>query len=117
MVIFEDKAYPIDMLYLKVAGIREVISLPFIEAMAILINVSYKSRESINKSVERAESVFVIEGDTETEKQRVFTVTKPELIKRLQMDIYKDEFKITDLAIQPRDEFILNEIREFINQL
>ena len=115
MVLFEGLPYPIDMLYLKVAGTKDVLSMPLMEALGILTNVSYDYRASCSKTIEAGVPYFVIKGDSDKEKNKIFVVSKAELIKRLQLDIYDDKFKITDLAVQPIDELLTTEVKTFID--
>ena len=114
MVTFDGLPYPMDIIYLKVAGAKEVVSIPFTEALGILDNVSFDYRESKSKSIQEADQHYVIKGDTEKEKNKTFVVSKRDLIKRLQLDIYEDKHKIADMAIQPMDELITSEVQQFI---
>ena len=113
MVIFEGMPYDIPMVYLRVAGMNEVLSLPFSEAMGFLTNTEFDHRASQAKSA-NGESNFVIKGDTPESKGKTYIVSKAELIKRLQSDIYGDKFKITDMAIQPEDELMTSEVKTLI---
>lgn len=114
MVIFEGMPYPIDMLYLKVAGTTGVLSMPLVEALGILANAEFNYKESQIESGMRDQPAFVITGDTDTEKKKKFVVPKTELIVRLQSDIYDNKFKIADVIIQPQDELLTNAVKLFI---
>lgn len=114
MVTFDGMPFPIDVIYLKVAGTKEILSIPFTEALGILTDVSFDFRASNAKSIEEAEPHYVIKGDTEKEKNKTFVVSKRDLIKRLQLDIYEDKQKITDMVIQPMDELLTSEVQKFI---
>ena len=107
--------YPIPIVYIKTAGDKEVTSLPFSEALAILTNVEYDYRASQQMTKEKGAVFYVIKGDTETEKNRMYVVSKAELISRLQTDIYDEEpKKITDIAIQPEDERLIADVAALI---
>jgi hypothetical protein len=107
--------YPLDIIYLKVSDKKGIISIPFVEAVAILTNVTFDFKASVAKSVEAAEIYYVIKGNTDKEKNKIFEVSKPELIKRLQLDIYDNKTKIIDMAIQPGDELQTDEVTKFIS--
>jgi hypothetical protein len=114
MVIIEGMPYHLPMVYLKVAGSNEVASLPFTEALGILTNVTFDYRASQAKTKESNTPTYVISGDTEETKGKTYIVTKEEMIKRLQLDIYEDKYKITDMAIQPEDELLVEEVKILI---
>ena len=109
MVLFEGMPYPLDLVYIRVAGNKEVLSLPFNEAMAILRNVEFDYQASKNST-----GLFVIKGDTDKETGKIFKVTKQELILILQRDIYENQYKITDVIIQPNSELMTTEVKSFI---
>jgi hypothetical protein len=55
-----------------------------------------------------------LSGATETEKNKTYPVAKGDLIKRLQADLFNNKFKIIDLAIQPEDERLTEEVKQLI---
>jgi len=114
MVLFEGLPFPISMVYIKTAGDKDVTSIPFSEALAILTNVEFDYRASQIKTKEMGVAHYVIKGDTAAEKNRVYIVSKTELIQRLQTDIYDDveeeTKKITDIAVQPEDERLIADV-------
>ena len=114
MVIFEGLPYPQAIIYIKLAGEKEIVSIPFNEALAILTDVQYDYRGSLTLSTE-TNTQYVIKGNTEQAKNKTFTVSKAELIKRLQSDIYEDNAQhIADLAIQPEDELMVSDVKKLI---
>ena len=112
--IFEGRPFECAIVYLKVAGEKEVLSLPFTEALAILTNVEFDYESSISESQAKNSAMFVIKGDTDKVKNKVYVVAKKELIERLQLDIYEDKQKITDIIIQPSDEMMTKAVQEFL---
>jgi hypothetical protein len=58
--------------------------------------------------------MFIVTGDTENEKGKTYTLTKDDMIKRLEMDIWNSKFKIVDMAIQPEDELLVEEVKKLI---
>ena len=114
MVLFHGMPYTIPFIYLKIAGSNEVLSIPFTEAVAFFTNVSYHYKASIEQSRKVNSVIFVISGDTEAEKNKTYSVAKGDLIKRLQTELFNDKFKITDLAIQPEDERLTEEVKQLI---
>jgi hypothetical protein len=114
MVIFENIPFPLTVVYLKVAGEKEPVSMPFVEALGILTNVSFDYRTSRKKSKETGSEFFVISGNTQEANNKTYEVSKHALIERLQMDIYEDKQKISDLVIQPQDEMITREVLQFL---
>jgi hypothetical protein len=114
MVIFEGMPYPQAYIYIKLAGEKEIVSIPFNEALAVLTDVKFDYRESIAKSSEN-NIQYVIVGTTEEGIRKTFIVSKAKLIERLQGDIYEDNAQhIADLAIQPEDERLAEEVKELI---
>ena len=114
MVLFEGMPYPIAVVYLKVAGTKEPISLPFIEAMSMFTNVTFDHRASRTLTEQGDGTKYSIKGDTEKAKNKTYIVSKQELMKKLELDIYNNQFKITDMAIQPMDELITEEVKQLI---
>jgi hypothetical protein len=119
MITFEGEPFLLDVIYLKVKpeGSKTeltLLSIPFVEALGILNNVTFDYRASRAKTIESAEVQYVITGDTEKEKNKTFVVSKQDLIKRLQLDIYEDKQRIVDLVIQPMDELVTDEVEKFI---
>ena len=113
--IFEGRPYECAIVYLKVAGTKGAVSLPFSEALAILTNVEFDYAASVAKSNSTGSTVFVIKGDTDKDKNKTYEVSKSELMTRLQMDIYEDKQKISDIVIQPSDELMTPAVQQFLN--
>jgi len=108
--------YPLDMVYIKLAGKTEIVSIPLFEAVAILNNASFDYNGSKAKSIEKGVETYVFKGDTSKEKNKVFVVPKEKLRITLEADIYDNNKadRITDLAIQPMDELLVNEVKKLI---
>jgi hypothetical protein len=115
MVLFEGMPYPISIVYIKTAGDREVVSLPFSEALAILVDVQYDYRASQSTSSEKGAPHYVVKGCADDGVPKTYIVSKGDLISRLQSDIYDDSSKkITDIAIQPEDERLIGDVEALI---
>lgn len=112
MVLFEGMPYQIPMIYLKVAGNKEVVSMPLWEAITVLKDISYDYNASIAES-KIGKTHYVFKGENATGKA-VECITKEELIKHLQANIYNDKFKIVDMAIQPEDEHLIDAVNKLI---
>jgi hypothetical protein len=114
MVLFEGMPYPIPVIYLKLAGEKEVVSLPFTEALAILTNVSFDYKTSKETSKEKGQVYYIITGDSEHGKNKTYMVSKADAIQRLQQDIYDNKSKIADMVIQPEDERLTEEVKQLM---
>ena len=117
MVTF-DGLYPDTIVYLKVAGNKEVVSLPLSEALANLKNVVYDDDRSAELSQKEGKQCFSFVGDKETkegvDKQKRFDVTDEELKTRLQIDIYENQYKIAAVAIQPEGKTLTPAVQQFL---
>jgi hypothetical protein len=119
MVLFEGTIWPISLIYIKTAGSREIVSLPVSEALDMLVNVEYDHNASIDKSNETGEETFVFKGevrqlDGKTLVGKICNVPKKELIEFIQASIYNNKTKVTDVAVQPKDEMLTREMQTFI---
>lgn len=106
--------YSIAMVYVKLAGDKDIKSLPFVEALAIFTNVSFDYNASQTATREKGSIHYVITGDTEQAKGKTYVVSKKDVIDRLQMDIYENTEQIIDMAIQPEDYRLVPEVNQLI---
>ncbi len=115
MVVIEGEPYAISTIYLRLEGVKEAVSIPFSEAMAIFTNVSFDYKASKAASTTNGSIHYVIKGDTEQAKNEIYIVAKPEVIKRLQSALYSGRPEvIVDMAIQPEDERLVDEVKQLI---
>jgi hypothetical protein len=94
-VSYEGMPAAIDILYLKVAGTREVLSMPLTEAFEGTKNITYDWRLS-------TPATFVF--NEEVPNGRQFRFPRQEFMLKLAAEIYESKYKITDLAIQAGGE-------------
>lgn len=113
MVKFEGVPYPITIVYLKLDN-DEVLSIPFVEALDSLNNLVYDHEASKKISEQEGTQSIVIHGDTETAKNKTYAVTREQLMRRFSTALYNTPEVVVDMAIQPEDELMTDEVQKLI---
>jgi len=101
-----DGAFPMDILYMKIAGKKEVESIPLCE----VFNGKYNYAESLNSNE-------ITLGDSSAAGSAV-AYSKPVFLNLLHKIFFGKEggSKITDAAIQPEGETLVSEVSSFIEK-
>ena len=120
MVIF-DTIWPATIIYMKVAGNKEVVSMDIREAIATAKNVEYDQERSLALSEKEGQSIvsFVCDKEKEDgtlEKGKRFDMPVSSLAAKLEQDIYDGKAKITALAIQPEGLLLQPEVKQLLEQ-
>ena len=115
MVLFPGLPYPIAMIYIKVAGNNEPQSIPFVEGLAMLKNIEFDYKQSLEQTQKHGQPHYVFTGNEEEGKKiETYVVSKREMTQHLEQDIYAGRYKIADIAIQPADELIVEEVKKLV---
>ena len=105
-VVFDGMPPHYDMLYLRVAGTKETLSMPLNESFTDTDSITYDWRQS-NKDM------FVFYEDKKDGRQ--FKLTRQEFLDKLTQDIYTRQFKVVDVAIHPNGEMQPIEVTRILN--
>lgn len=112
MVLFPGLPYPISIIYLKIAGSTDLVSIPFCEALDMLTNIEFDYEKTKEETQKEGTQHYVFSGDDAQGKTQIYIVTQREMIQHLEKGIYANKYKIADMAVQPVDELIVEEVKK-----
>jgi len=103
-----DGPYPLDYLFLRIAGEDRIVFLPLCEAVAYVNNANYDQKLSNDKQV-------VFTENKKDSKMRSHKISCKDFVLKLQHDIYDDKYKIAAFIIQPQGEMQTPEVTQFLD--
>lgn len=108
MVTYTDTPAPWDVLYFRLAGDKNIHSMPLCEGF-----VAYNSQIIYDPKLSNESTIAFIER---VENGKTYKFNREEFKSRLKQDIYENKTTIMDFVVQPEGEMMTPEVMAFLER-